>query len=158
MPAKSVPPGGGGDAQTAADLAAIRRLHETDRRAAKAGDYATLHSLFTDDAVVLPPGAVALRGRDAIRESILRMSERPHTEMVLEYEYQPDEIQIVGDLAYEWGVFRGRVRREDGTEVEERCKAMRILKRQPSGEWKIHRTMWNAIEEPDEGSAAPPDR
>ncbi|HEY7728185.1 MAG TPA: SgcJ/EcaC family oxidoreductase [Candidatus Eisenbacteria bacterium] len=130
-----------------ADLEAIRRLHEMDQRAAKAGDFAALRALFTEDAVILPPGAVALRGRDAIRESFIRMSERPRTEIVLEYQYDPDEVQVVGDLAYEWGVFRGRVRREDGTEVEERCKAMRILKRQPSGEWKIHRTMWNAIEE-----------
>lgn len=151
MPSKPIPPGGGGTSGTEADLAGIRRLHEADQRAAKAGDYAALRSLFTDDAVILPPGAVALRGRAAIRESFIRMSERPQTEIVLEYEYVPDEVQVVGDLAYEWGVFRGRVRRRDGTEVEERCKAMRILKRQPDGEWKIHRTMWNAIEEPGDG-------
>jgi uncharacterized protein (TIGR02246 family) len=146
MPSKSDPPGAGGTASES-DLAAIRRLHEADQRAAKAGDYAALRSLFTDDAVILPPGAVALRGRDAVRESFIRMAERPETELVLEYEYIPEELQIAGDLAYEWGVFRGRVRRRDGTEAEERCKAMRILKRQPNGEWKIHRTMWNAIEE-----------
>ncbi len=130
-----------------ADLEAIRRLHDADTRAAKAGDYATLHSLFTDDAVVLPPGGAVLRGRDAIEESFTRMVARPQTERVLEYEYVPEEVQIVGDLAYEWGVFLGRVRRPDGSEAIERCKAIRILQRQPGGEWKIHRTMWNAVEE-----------
>ena len=135
------------DPRKEADLDAIRRLHEADKRAARAGDYATLHKLFTDDAVVLPPGGVVLRGRDAIEESFARMAAVPSTDLVLEYEYHPEEIQVVGDVAYEWGVFRGRVRRADGTEAVERCKAMRILKRLPTGEWKIHRTMWNAVEE-----------
>jgi len=130
-----------------ADLEAIRRLHEADKRAAKAGDYAGLHALFTDDAVVLPPGGAVLRGRDAIEESFTRMVAHPEVDRVIDYEYVPGEIQVLGDLAYEWGMFIGRVRRPDGSEAIERCKAMRILKRQPSGEWKIHRTMWNAVEE-----------
>ena len=129
-----------------ADLEAIRILHEADKRAARAGDYATLRKLFTDDAVILPPGGVVLRGRDAIEESFSRMIATPSTDVVLEYEYVPDEIQVAGDFAYEWGVVRGRVRRPDGSEAVESCKAMRILKRLPTGEWRIHRTMWNAVE------------
>jgi uncharacterized protein (TIGR02246 family) len=138
-----------------ADLEAIRILHEADKRAARAGDYAALHKLFTEDAVVLPPGGVVLRGRDAIEESFARMTASPSTDLVIEYEYVPEEIQVHGDYAYEWGVFRGRVRRPDGTEAVESCKAMRILKRLPSGEWRIHRTMWNAVEIEERADPSP---
>ena len=43
-------------AQNASDLAAIEKLHEKDLAAAKIGDIATLATLWTDDAVALPPG------------------------------------------------------------------------------------------------------
>ena len=129
-----------------ADLQAIHELHEADRHAARSGDYAALRKLFTEDAVILPPGGVVLRGRDAIEEAFSRMTATPSTDVVLEYEYVPEEVQVHGDFAHEWGVFRGRVRRPDGTQAVETCKAMRILKRLPSGEWRIHRTMWNAVE------------
>jgi ketosteroid isomerase-like protein len=45
-----------GSTAAAQDLAAIEQLHQKDVAAAKAGDTATLATLWTDDAVVLPPG------------------------------------------------------------------------------------------------------
>ncbi len=54
-----------------ADLEAIEELHLRDMAASKSGDFETLRSLLADDAVVLPPGGVALRGRaqlDASKE------------------------------------------------------------------------------------------
>jgi ketosteroid isomerase-like protein len=39
-----------------ADLRAIERLHQKDMQASRAGDFETLRSIMTDEAVILPPG------------------------------------------------------------------------------------------------------
>jgi ketosteroid isomerase-like protein len=57
-----------GSTATAQDLAAIEQLHQRDVAAAKAGDTATLATLWTDDAVALPPGEQPVVGIDVIRE------------------------------------------------------------------------------------------
>jgi len=49
------------------DMAAIEQLHARDSAAAKVGDVETLTTLWTADAVALPPGEQPIIGIDAIR-------------------------------------------------------------------------------------------
>jgi uncharacterized protein (TIGR02246 family) len=128
----------------AEDLKAIEELHQRDMRASREGDFETLRSLMSDDAVVMPPGGRVTRGRAALDASFARMAEGMRQVEVLEYELDFEEVEVVGDYAFEWGTIRGAMRALPGGEVERSSyKVMRVLQRQPDGAWKVHRTIWN---------------
>ena len=127
------------------ELARIDELHRVDMEASRLGDYRALRSLLSDDAAVLPPGGRMLRGREALDASFKRMAAAAPTTEVLEYRFEWHEVQVCGDYAFEWGYIVGRERSlQTGEETSERYHVMRVLQRQPNGEWKVHRTIWNA--------------
>jgi uncharacterized protein (TIGR02246 family) len=124
------------------DLAAIERLHEKDTLASKAGDFATLRSIMTDDAVVMPPKGKWIRGKAELDASFRNMEQAMRQMEVLEYVEDFEEVKVFGDYAFEWGTIRGAMRSK--SEIERSSyKVMRILQKQPDGEWKVHRTIWN---------------
>lgn len=126
------------------DLQAIDELHRKDMKASKAGDYATLRSIMSDDAVVMPPDGRWLRGRDELDASFGRMKDGMSEVEVLEYTLDFEEVKILGEYAFEWGTIRGSMRAKPDGDIEHQTyKVMRILKKQ-QGEWKVHRTIWNA--------------
>lgn len=127
------------------DAEAIRKLHELDMAASRFGDFETLRSLMTDDAVFMPPGTMALRGRRAVAEHTSRLKEAMSQVEVLDYVLDFKEVKILGVYAYEWGEIRGRTRiRSTGKEESYTFNVMRILQKQPDGSWKVHRSIWNA--------------
>ena len=127
------------------DLERIDALHRADMEASRRGDFASLRSLMSDDAAVLPPGGRILRGRQALDESFAKMTAAPKASEVLEYRFDWHEVQLCGDYAFEWGYIVGRERSlATGEETSERYHVMRVLQRQPDGDWKVHRTIWNA--------------
>ena len=131
------------EADVEADLKAIERLHQRDMAAAKAGDYRTLRSLFTDNAVSMPPGSPWLRGGDELDRQFADMEQSLRDVEILEYVQEFEEVVVLGEYAFEWGIAYGSMRVAGG-EPESSCyKMMRILKKQPDGEWKVHRTIWN---------------
>jgi uncharacterized protein (TIGR02246 family) len=126
------------------DLERIEELHRVDMRASKAGDYRTLRTLLSDDAVVLPPGGHMIRGREALDESFARMAQATPPTEVLDYRFEWHEVRVCGDYAFEWGYILGEERdRRTGEVRSERYHAMRVLQRQRDGSWKVHRTIWN---------------
>jgi uncharacterized protein (TIGR02246 family) len=127
------------------DVERIAELHRKDMAASKAGDFRTLRSLMSDDAVVLPPGGRMLRGAEALDRSFAVMAAAPVTTEVLDYRFDWHEVEVCGDYAFEWGYIVGQERDLASGQVSaETHHVMRILQRQPDGEWKVHRTMWNA--------------
>ena len=65
-----------------------------------------------------------------------------------------EEVRPLGDFAYEQGIVRYAVRDADGGIVRETQRLMRLLRRQPDGQWRVSRAMWHAprhaTEETDE--------
>jgi uncharacterized protein (TIGR02246 family) len=128
------------------DLDRIEQLHQIDVRASKAGDYRTLRTLMSEDAVVLPPGGRMIRGREALDASFASMANHTPTTEVLDYRFDWHEIEVCGDYAFEWGYIIGQERSlRDGSISSEKHHVMRILQRQPDGAWKVHRTIWNSV-------------
>ena len=126
------------------DLELIDALHRADMEASRSGDYRTLRSLMSDDAVVLPPGGRMMRGREALDRSFAAMARATPSTEVLEYRFDWHEVEVCGDYAFEWGYIVGRERSlTTGEETAERHHVMRVLQRQDDGAWKVHRTIWN---------------
>ena len=125
------------------DLRAIERLHQKDMEASRISDFETLRSVVTDDAVILPPGGEPIRGKEELDASFGRMGDGMGQVEVLDYVLDFREVKILGDYAFEWGEIRGSMRQAGGEPQRSTYNVMRILQRQPDGEWKVHRSIWN---------------
>jgi len=125
-------------------IQAIQRLRNRDIAAAKAKDFNTLASLFTENAVLMPPGGPALKSR-AERDIYLTKSQSEMADYeILDYREDFDSLSICGDEATEWGTIHGTVRHIVTGKVESSAmKVVRILKRQKDGEWKIALSIFN---------------
>jgi ketosteroid isomerase-like protein len=127
--------------QDEADLKAIQALNQHDIDAVMATDAAAITAQWSDDFVVLPPAGPIIRGRAANAEIVAKGMEQIGAFEPLEYEVTFEEIKILGDYAYEWGTFRGKMRpRAGGDPISYSGKLMRILQRQADGSWRMHRT------------------
>lgn len=128
------------------DLAKIKQLHEMDWTASKAHDIETLRTLWTEDAVLLPPGLEPIIGDEAIWAFMQAQLPEMMSYDILDYIHDFEEIEILGDWAYEWGTFNGEYRRKGSDEIlHERSRLFRILKRQSDGSWKVARAIWHAL-------------
>jgi len=127
---------------SSADIAAIKQLRARDETASKAGDYATLRSIMSDEAVVLPPGGKPKVGKADLDATFAKLSGAPKTHEVLEYRFDFSEPEIIGDVAIEYGAIVGTMRNlADGVVSSPRYNALRVLRKE-GGQWRVYRTMW----------------
>jgi len=136
-------------------LAEIEKLHRTDMAAAKVNDIETLRTLWTDDCVLLQPDQEPIKGREAMWAYMQEALEEQKQYEITEYVHDFEEIEVLGDWAYEWGTFRGAYRPvSGGEEIRERARLFRILKRQPDGSWKCARAIWHQLSVGEEGDSS----
>jgi uncharacterized protein (TIGR02246 family) len=134
----------GQQSREAQDRAGIQKLQDRDIAASMSFDPDALTSLWTDDGVLMIPGQAPIHGLDAIRMFYEKQRDSMANVDVMAYEEEWQEVRVVGDYAYEWGQIHGRTRKGQGTvENSVTVNAMRILKREEGGAWKIHRAIWN---------------
>lgn len=130
-----------------ADQHAIQKLHQQDIDATLAHDPQALADLFTDDAVLLEPGAPAVIGKAAILAQNKKDNLEHPNAKVVSYKPEIKDLQVVDGWAFEWDTFEGSYKESEKAEVKSfRAKALRILKKQPDGSWKFARVMWNLAE------------
>jgi uncharacterized protein (TIGR02246 family) len=124
---------------TAADLAAIGRLHQEYVAAHNASDADRLMTLWTDDAVLMPMDEPAITGRQAIGEHYDEFFDQSPSEVTLE----SVETRVAGDWAFER--IQVTVTLPGGTEEHRHAdvKYLWILQKQPDGSWKISRAIYN---------------
>jgi uncharacterized protein (TIGR02246 family) len=123
------------------DLRAIDAVDTRDVQFALANDADKMMSQWTDDIVLLQPGAPIMRSRVAIAEAF-RSAPRPE---IVEYTLDIHEVKVFGDYAFQWGTYRYGMRPPGGGEtLRTHGKILRVLQRQEDGTWKIHRGMTTA--------------
>jgi ketosteroid isomerase-like protein len=123
------------------DLRAIEALNQHDVDAVLAGDTRAIASQWTDDFVVLS-ARMTIRGKAANLALIEASAAQMQAFEPVDYTVEFEEITVTGEYAYEWGTYRGSVRpRAGGEATPYQGKLLRILRRQPDGSWKMHRTM-----------------
>jgi ketosteroid isomerase-like protein len=125
------------------DLDAIDLLHQKDMSASMRRDIDTLVSLWTEDAVALPPDRPPVKGIGAIRRMVEESLAQLEGYTVKDYLVDFEEVEIVGNLAYEWGTYRAcYVPEHEGHRVQTGGSIMRLLERSNKGEWRVKRAMW----------------
>lgn len=124
--------------------AGIEKLHQADVDATLKREIDALVELWDDHGVLLQPGHAPVIGRSAFVEFLRQNLELSASGKVLKYAPEIRDIQVEGDIAYEWGYFDSTVRKSDlDPPTEFRARFVRILKRQPDGSWRFLRVMWS---------------
>jgi len=144
-----------GLAQTASGE--IEKANQRFMDAFNSGDAATVGRLYTEQAVVLPPEAEMIEGREAIRKywqsaidhGIRNLSLRS----VRVDEYGGDAAREIGRFSLESPAEQGRTSKVDGKYV--------VVWRKTGGGWQLDSDIWNLTEpEPDvatgSSTATPP--
>ncbi len=126
---------------TEADVEAINSLRDEFIALDNAGDAAGLASLYTNDAVLMPPNESAVTGNQAI-ESWFQTT---FDQFTIEFTLASDELEVVGDLAFDGGSYMiALTPKADGEPMEETGKYIIILRKQVDGSWKLVRDIWNS--------------
>jgi uncharacterized protein (TIGR02246 family) len=126
-------------ALTPADVAAIRDSTNVFAKAALAKDFATVAGLYTEDAVVNPPMAPAVKGRAAIRAWLEKFP--PLTE------FKPSIVKVEGrgDLAYVLGNMSMTMTPAGApAPVKDSGKYVEIRRKQADGKWLIAVDIFNS--------------
>ena len=99
--------------------------------------------LWTEDAVLLPPRHDPVVGKAALRRFFEDKKNQYANFDMLAYDEQWNEVMVIGEYAYEWGTVSYRMKPPTGSEFGAAVHAMRILKREEDGYWRVARAIWN---------------
>lgn len=141
-------------AQTTADQNERKSVDAVNKeivRACQERDWDATLALWADDGVDLLPGLAPMVGKAKI--SAWLDSLRPQMEGTKMRYCTVDwqDIQIHGDLAYEWGINRQLIDYPPPRKsAPNEGKILFILKRQGDGSWKIALESWNSSPQPQE--------
>ena len=139
------------------DQQAIDQMQQDEIEASISFDVDKLASLWDDEIVSLPPHSKPLQGPAANRAYLEAQRKALANVDILGYNQEWSEVRLLGDYAYEWGVIHERIRpvnAQQETAIE--YNVMRVLKRQPSGSWRIYRQIWND-QRPEAAAPAKPE-
>lgn len=123
------------------DLRAITAFNERYLKSINEEDIATLSSLTTDGHVMLPPNREPVVGKAA--------NDALNGEAFARYDFSetwtPVETVIDGDLAFQRGTFTvNAMPKGEAERISVSGSFLRIYQRQPDGEWRMTRDMFNS--------------
>jgi len=122
----------------------MQALSQKDKTASVAGDWQTLATLWTDDAVALPPGEHPIVGIQAIRAWLERDRMDVSKVDVSDYGIDVHSTRVCGDTAIQWGTTSIAVRPKGAASaLRAEGNIERVLSRQNDGSWKVQRAIWN---------------
>ena len=138
-------------AESDRDRAELLRTDKEWAAAVASRDVDKIVSYWTDDAIVLAPGAPALVGKQAIREFVAQSLQLPG--FSIGWEANQAVVSAAGDMAYTVGTNRVTMPDANGTPVTTLGKAVTVWRKEPNGTWRCVVDIWNA-DPPKIGSSA----
>lgn len=120
------------------DRADIQEVTQTYMDAVNARDWDKLASTYSDGAVLMPPQAPAVTGRESIRAFFAAFPP------ITEFNLQNVEIDGFDDLAYVRGIYTLTIAAEGQEPVADSGKYLEIRRKQPDGSWLIVRDIYNS--------------
>lgn len=102
------------------------------------GDMAALQELYTEDAVLLPPGR-EIRGREAIARYFSPRPDRTNVSHAM----TSSELKVVGELAVDVGTWSNTWRNEGEDEQNASERYLVVWRRGADGNWRIEYDMWH---------------
>lgn len=126
--------------EAGADSAAVRAVAEAIIRADNAADLTRVMALYSDTALLLPPGSPPVRGRSAIRPRYASL----FRDFLPELESEIYEVRATPAFGYVVGRTHGRFRGRRGqAERPVSDDYLLVAARESDGRWRIIRLIWN---------------
>jgi len=116
----------------------IKRLRHSWAEAFNARDLDASLLFYADDAVVLPPNGVAVRGAEAIRDLLKSMFDAGHSEG----KFERSQIEYSGNMAVEVGDY-SVLMHSGGNTRQDTGRYMTTWRRQENGEFRITVNVWS---------------
>lgn len=116
--------------------AAIEAVNAQFMEAFNKGDAAAVAALYSEDAIVLPPGQTMTSGRQAIQEGTAAdIANYSLSGLKL----TTSDVQVSGDYAVEVGNYSIQA-----GAVQDEGKYLVVWKKGADGSWKLYRDAWNS--------------
>jgi len=127
---------GGSGSDPTAVRAAIDEANERLVGAVLAGNADAAAESYTEDGVLLPPGAPPVQGRAGIREFWAGVD-------VAAFVLRTDALEVAGERAAERGTWALTLRDPEGGEQSHAGSYVVVWRRQ-DGAWRLHWDIWNS--------------
>ncbi len=98
-------------------------------------NYTSFLDYFADDAVLMPPDAPAVSGKEGIGDFIAVLMDR--LEFSLRWMPAGADVSSAGDLGYTKGNYELTVEDDDGNLILTEGSYLTVWKKQADGEWKV---------------------
>jgi len=131
-------------AEVSASMTELGQMNRDFAAALNAKDARAAAALYTEDAVLIPPGEPLVRGRDAIEEYWRGAIESGG---VRDVSVETMDALSSGSLGYETGSFVLTANGPDGEALTDRGRYIELLRREPDGRWLSTHGIWNASPE-----------
>ncbi|MBT8185640.1 MAG: DUF4440 domain-containing protein [Eudoraea sp.] len=109
-------------------------------RAYMDGDYEHIANTYTKDGKIFPNNTPIIEGRAAIKKLWIL----PEGTKILDHQLQPEEINIIGNVAYDYGYYKGQSQAKSGEISAFKGKYVVIWKK-IDGDWKMYLDIWNRV-------------
>jgi uncharacterized protein (TIGR02246 family) len=113
----------------------ITAVNRTFEEAARKGDLERIASLYTPDAIVMPPDGPFVRGRDDIKKMWGTVAQQLGLKDV---RLETMELDFAGDTAYEVG--EAKLSLASGAATAKYV----VVWKKVADAWRLHRDIWNA--------------
>jgi uncharacterized protein (TIGR02246 family) len=128
---------------------AVDAVNQEIVRACQQRDLDATAALWADDGVDLLPGLAPMVGKAKITAWLDSLRPNLQGTRMVYCTIDWQDIQIRGDLAYEWGINRQLIEFAPPKQsAPNEGKILFILKRQADGQWKVALEAWNSNPQP----------
>lgn len=112
-------------------------------------DHDAAAALWAQDGVDLLPGMDPMQGQPVIAKWLHGLDEQMKGAKVLQCDIDWQQIEVVGEVAYEWGINTQTVSAPGHAEpFKNKGKITLILRKQADGSWKLALESWNNSPQP----------
>jgi uncharacterized protein (TIGR02246 family) len=136
--------------EASASQAELGQMNRDFAAALNAKDAKAAAALYTEDAILIPPGEPLVRGREAIEEYWKGAIESGG---VRDVSVETIDALSSGSLGYETGSYELTANGPDGEAVTDRGRYIEVLRREPDGRWLSTHGIWNASPAAPQASA-----
>jgi len=127
--------------EASASRTELGQMNRDFAAALNAKDAKAAAALYTEDAVLFPPGESVVQGRAAIEEYWRGALESGG---VRDVSVETMDAQSSGSLGYETGNFVLTANGPDGQPMVDKGRYVELLRREPDGKWRSTHGIWNS--------------